>query len=373
MINKRPVILLYGIDETSQQFEAISTLKLAHHACEALSAEGWRVTPLQIAHDLAPLGHFDPAEYVVLNLCEGSPHQTSYYASMATALERMGFVFTGSDAWSLEETQYKKRMKALLDMAGVPTPRWTQLEEGQTLKFDVFPAIIKPANEHCSYGITRDSVVRTKAEARRQCAKVIAEFKQPALIEEFLDSDEYNVSVWGSEAHPNGFEVLGISTMQYGYFKDVRDRLCTFDAKWTPESEAYKKIPAICPAPVEPAMQRAIERVAIDAYRASHCRDYGRVDIRLRGDLPMALDVNANCDVSDDGGFMNAARARGMRYGQMLERLVELALWRAEHASGGHAPAASETMERANTGYTTARQALAERVNAGREMQEAAA
>ncbi len=36
----------------------------------------------------------------------------------------MGYTFTGSDAWSLEETQYKWRMKALLDMRGVPTPRW---------------------------------------------------------------------------------------------------------------------------------------------------------------------------------------------------------------------------------------------------------
>jgi D-alanine-D-alanine ligase len=162
-------------------------------------------------------------------------------------------------------------------------------------------------------------------EARRQAQRIITEFKQPALIEEFLDSAEYNVSVWGS---PDDYRVLGISTMTYDAFDDIHDRLCTFDAKWTPGSEAYQRIPAICPAPVTPELKAKIERVAIAAYRASGCRDYGRVDMRLRKGEPMALDINSNCDVSPDGGFANAARATGLSYGEMLERIVELAIKR---------------------------------------------
>jgi D-alanine-D-alanine ligase len=144
-----------------------------------------------------------------------------------------------------------------------------------------------------------------------------------------MDSAEYNVSVWGSAAHPAGFEVLGISTMTYDYFDDIHDRLCTFEAKWSPESVAFRKIPAVCPAPVTPKLRQALEDAAIAAYRATHVRDYGRIDIRLDADgRPMVLDVNSNCDVSLEGGFMNAARAKGLSYGQMLERLIELALLR---------------------------------------------
>jgi D-alanine-D-alanine ligase len=328
--SKTSVLFLYGIDEHSQPFEIDSTIKLVHDATLALSERGWRVVPLQITHDLVtPLKPFSPSEWIVFNMCEGSPQQDFYYAKAARTLGELGYTFTGSDSASLEETQYKWTMKEMLDQSNVPTPKWTLCKNANELRFDKYPAIVKPAAEHCSYGITRESVVLNLDEAKRQAAKIIHDFLQPALIESFLDSAEYNVSVWGSDAHPAGFEVLGISTMTYDYFDDVHDRLCTFDAKWTPQSEAYQHIPAICPAPINDELKHEIERVAIAAYRASGCRDYGRVDIRCDGAQPMAIDVNANCGLSIDDGFSNAARlCKDMKYGEMLERIVELAIAR---------------------------------------------
>ncbi len=321
-----PLLLLYGLDEASHDFEIASTLALVKAATEALLSRGWRVLPMQVAHDLITLLRpFDPGEWLIFNLCEGAPAQEFYYARVTRMLAELGYAFTGSDAWALDETQYKWRMKALLEAHGVPTPTWAIVERAEDVAFDAFPAIVKPAAEHCSYGITRDSVVMNADEARAQVTRIVGEFRQPALIETFLDSPEYNVSLWGSD---DDVSVLGISTMTYNAFDDIRDRLCTFDAKWTPESEAYQRIPAICPAPVSPALQAKIEAVAIAAYRATGCRDYGRVDLRLWGDQPMALDVNANCDVSPDGGFANAARAAGLDYADMLERIVRLAMRR---------------------------------------------
>jgi D-alanine-D-alanine ligase len=336
-MTKLPILLLYGLDEASHAFEIESTLALIKAVNGALVERGWRVLPLQVTHDLAtPLAPFNPEEWVVFNLCEGEPSQAFYYAKATRVLAEMGFTFTGSDAWSLEETQYKWRMKALMEDAGVPTPAWAVFDRATDVRFDFFPAIVKPAAEHCSYGITRNSVVMNEAEARQQAERIITEFNQPALIEAFLDSAEYNVSVWGAG---DDLTVLGISTMTYDAFNDIHDRLCTFDAKWTPESEAYQRIPAICPAPVTDELKRKLEAISVAAYRASGCRDYGRVDLRLNGDQPMALDINANCDVSPDGGFANAARAAGLSYGEMLERLIEMA---AQRMPEKHEPALVE-------------------------------
>ena len=321
-----PILFLYGIDQNSHTFEIDSTLDLVRAATSALSERGWRVLPLQIAHDfVGPLKPYAPKEWLVFNMCEGTPHQEFYYAKATRILDELGYTFTGSDSWSLNETQYKWKMKHLLDKAGVPTPKWAVTQSAETLHFDAFPAIVKPAAEHCSYGITRESVVMSLAEARKQSAKLIEQYNAPVLIEEFLDSAEYNVSVWGLN---HDASVLGTSMMTYDAFNDIHDRLCTFDAKWTPDSEAYQKIPAICPAPLSAALKAKIEAVSVAAYAATGVRDYGRVDLRLRNGEPMALDVNANCGLNHDDGFMNAARAAGLGYGEMLERIIQFAIER---------------------------------------------
>lgn len=324
--NLPSVLVLYGLDERSLDFEVLSTLSLVRSVTEALLARGWQALPLQVTHDLVTaLQPFPPSAWTVFNLCEGSIYQAFYYARATRALAEMGYTFTGSDAWALDETQYKQRMKARLEAAGVPTPPWALVEHAEAVTFDHFPAIVKPSAEHCSYGITRESVVLTSDEARRQAERVIRDFHQPALIEAFLDSPEYNVSIWGNG---EAAQVLAISTMTYDAFADVRDRLCTFEAKWVETSESYQRIPAICPAPLSEPLRARIEAVALAAYRATRCRDYGRVDLRLHDGEPMVLDVNANCDVSPEGGFARAAQVAGLSYAEMVEALLKLALAR---------------------------------------------
>jgi D-alanine-D-alanine ligase len=346
-MNKMPMVLLYGLDELSQPFEVEATLRLVESASTALRAHGWQVETVRLVHDLVtPLKPFDPREWIVLNLCEGSPAQDFYYARIAHLLDKLGYTFTGSDRRCLDQTQYKWQMKRLLNDQHVPTPRWAVYDTPDEVDFDVYPAIVKPESEHCSMGITRNSVVLNRAEAREQVARVLAEFKGPALIEEFLDSAEYNVTVWGCDTQGCEISVLGISTMTYDAFDDIHDRLCTFEAKWDPASAAYQRIPAICPAPVSPALKAEIERVAIAAYRAAGCRDYGRVDMRLRGEQPMALDVNANCDVSPDGGFANAAHAAGLSYADMIGRIVQFAMMR-RMAALAAVPVSSSAMQMA--------------------------
>jgi D-alanine-D-alanine ligase len=334
MFTKLPVVLLYGLDETCQPFDAEATACLVKSASEALRSHGWHVETVRLSHDLTtPLKPYDPHEWIVLNLCEGSPSQDFYYARVARVLSAYNYTYTGSDYHCLDRTQFKAQMKQIMEDYGVPTPAWGVFNSADDVAFDVFPAIVKPASEHCSFGITRDSVVMTLDEARTQVTRINREYKCPALVEAFLDSPEYNVTVWGYDSgNPSDISVVGISTMTYDAFADIHDRLCTFEAKWEPSSMAYQRIPAICPAPVSATLKEELEHVAIGAYRAAGCRDYGRVDIRLCDGHPMALDINANCDVSPDSGFANAARSQGMTYADAIEQLVLFALRRHANA-----------------------------------------
>jgi D-alanine-D-alanine ligase len=332
-MKRPPLLLLYGVDERTLPIDAAETLEMTRRAAEALEARGWEVAASQVQSDFgAALAPFEPDQWLVFNLCEGSPDQGFYYARAAQELEQRGYAFTGSTASVLHQTQSKVSMKRLLEAGGLPTPRWQEASEAQALQFEAFPAILKPADEHCSLGITRDSVVRTLAEARAQAQAVLERFPGGAIIEEFLDSPEYAIALWG----PSGrLEVLGVSVIRYDAFPELQDRLCTFDAKWLANSEAYLKTMPACPAPLEPEMAAELARLARRVHRVCGLRDYSRIDVRLRNGRPMVLDVNSNCDLSETGGFANTARAAGWEYGAMLERL---ALMAASRAKGARSP-----------------------------------
>jgi D-alanine-D-alanine ligase len=55
------------------------------------------------------------------------------------------------------------------------------------------------------------------------------------------------------------------------------------------------------------------------------CRDYGRIDLRLRDGLPYVVDVNPNCDITREGGFAQTAKVAGYDYGAMASQIVSWA------------------------------------------------
>jgi D-alanine-D-alanine ligase len=325
-MKSRAVLLLYGLDEQTLPLDAEVTRQTIQRAEQVLRSYGWQVASRQVVDDWgAALEPFPPDQWVVFNLCEGEPFQPFYYAHAAQELERRGYAYTGSEASVLHETQFKPKLKQMLEAHSVPTPRWTAVERAEDLEFDLFPAIVKPAAEHCSFGITRQSVVLNLEQARAQAAAVVARYAGGALIEEFLDSEEFGVAVWGDD---DELEVLGISMITYAAFPDMHDRLCTFEAKWLTDTEAYKKTMPICPVPVTAELKAQLEALACAAHRACGARDYSRVDMRMRADQPMVLDVNANCALSENAGFPDTGRIVGWDYGALLDRLARMALAR---------------------------------------------
>jgi D-alanine-D-alanine ligase len=328
-----PVLLLFGLDDRTLPVDAEVTRHMIVRAEQVLHEGGWRVGVSEVTDDLeAALAPFAPAEWLVFNLCEGSPGQPFYYARVARELERRGYAYTGCDADVLHQTQFKPLMKRMLEAHDLPTPRWTAVEKAEDLSFDLFPALVKPAGEHCSFGITRESVVFTLAEARAQAAILMERYPGGAIIEEFLDGEEYGISLWGDQ---QDLEVFGISVIRYDALPDLRDRLCTFDAKWLPETEAYQKTMPTCPAPLSPALKGELEALACRAHVACGVRDYGRIDIRMQGDRAMVLDVNGNCALSENSGFVDTARIAGWDYATVLDRLVSIAASRASALPAG--------------------------------------
>ena len=320
---KIPVILLYSVDPDWTQVEKNEVIHLTTQLGQALMDMGHPVVLVPIAADdiSSRLDCFDPAEHIIFNWCEGIPGIEHSESLVAKRLEMLGFTFTGADSEALTLAYDKHRVKVILDQALIPTPMWRVFYSPEPCDWNIFPAIVKPIKEHCSMGITKDSVVFNSAELKIRISFVLDQYGQPALVEDLIDGREFHVSVWGNET----LTVLPPAEMDFSFFGNVKDRLCTYDSKFIPGSEHYEKIETLLPAPLTGDESKALEMVCKNAYAALGCRDYARMDIRLRDNIFYVLDVNPNADISIDASMACAAEVAGISYGQMGSLIVRMA------------------------------------------------
>jgi D-alanine-D-alanine ligase len=323
---KIPVVLLYNVDPDWTQAEKEEVISLSTQLGHALIEMGYPIVFVPIADDdiANHLHSFDPSEHIIFNWCEGLPGLEHSEWLVAKRLEMLGFTFTGADSDTLALAQDKYRVKVLLDQAGIPTPAWHIFHQAQPCHWDKFPAIVKPMNEHSSAGITRDSVVLNLTELENRIPFILNNYNQPAIVEDFIDGREFHVSVWGNE----NLTVLPIAEMDFSFFSNIKDRLCTYDSKFIPGSDHYEKIETLLPAPLTDEEKLTLEKVCCDAYRALGCRDYARLDIRLRDNIFYVLDVNPNADISMEASMACAAESTGISYGQMGGMIVGMAVRR---------------------------------------------
>ncbi len=321
-----PILLLINLDPEWSPEITDSVLQLSENLFDGLSLLGHPVELVCVCDEDMErlLGGYDPKRYIIFNWCEGIPGKPNSYALVAQRLEEMGFVFTGADSHALEISVDKRRIKKRLDSHHIPTPIWEIYDSTHPNGWRLYPAIVKPTMEHCSYGIAPEALVWSKEELLHRVQYVLDTFKQPALVEEFIDGREFHVTVIG-----NGeLKALPAAEMDFSAFSQPENRLCTYDAKYDPTSKAYNLIELKLPAPLSVEQQKNLEAVSIGAYRVTGCRDYARLDIRLRGDTFYVLDVNHNADFSPDTSTALSAEIVGIPYPQLGSLLVNLAAQR---------------------------------------------
>ena len=323
---KIPVVLLYCVDPKWTTDEKDEVVRQSKQFGDALAQVGYQVSLVAITDDdiASKLRPFNPSKCVVFNWCEEIPGIEHSEWLVAKKLEMSGYTITGAGSGALELAQDKYRVKVILNKAAISTPAWHIFDSPHVGKWNIFPAIVKPQNEHCSVGITPESVVTNPIELKNRISFILEKYSQPALVEDFIDGREFRVSVLGNET----LTFLPVAEMDFSLFGKAEDRLCTYEAKFIPGSQHYEEIKTLLPAPLADNEIELLQKICGQTYRATGCRDYARMDVRLRDNIFYVLDVNPNADISIDASMACAAEEAGISYGQLGSRIIQLAAHR---------------------------------------------
>lgn len=317
------VVILYNLDPDWNKSEIKDARKSNRDIFEALQYEGVEayLEELNSPHLERILEKYNPDDTIIFNLCETLPGIPESEKRVVQTIEYSGFTYTGNTPEVIDLSYDKQKVKEILAARGINVPHGAILTPEEADNWNIFPAIVKPSHEHCSLTITEKSVVYDAASLKEQILVVNNELRQPALVEDFIDGREFRVSVWNNDPP----EILPVVELSFSAFCDPKKRLCTYDSKFAPGSEHYKKIQSVVPAPLDVKLQRKLEKTVLKTWKGFGCLDYARFDFRMRDDEFYLLDINPNNDISKNTTFALALEMTNYSYSQMVKRIVMMA------------------------------------------------
>lgn len=323
--NLKPVFKEPGFP--ADYYSECDSLKTIRSIASALRKGGHKVFPVEANRNLPLWLQENPVE-LAFNIAEGFEGEARE-ARVPALLELMGIPYTGSGVLSLALALDKARSKQIFRFAGIPTPNF-QLFSHPDEPLDSrlkYPLIVKPNCEGSAKGILVSSVVHEERALRLQVRHVLRGYGQEALVEEYIEGTELTVAMLGED------EILPVLEID---FKDCAPSGEFFYSWRMKEFQGNKELhldPRFwCPARLDPAVTQAVQSVAWKATRAVGARDVARVDIRLSSDgIPFVLEVNPLPGMDpEESNLPIMARAAGISYEALIQRLVTLAMKRCE-------------------------------------------
>ncbi len=312
---------------SDEQLSEESVAEVAAGVHEALKPLGYNVNIIPLQRSFF---HFlrrvkDLNVDVLINLCEGFYGKPQWEPNVAATFELMHLTFTGNHSRTLTVCQDKHMAKAVLGSHNLPVAP-SQLVSSASQPLEVrFPVIVKPNAEDASLGIGPHSVVSEAAGLAVQVKRILEMYKQPALVEEYIEGREFNVAVLENKT----IEALPVSEIDFSQVPADMPHICSYEAKWLKDHVLFQTTPPVCPAPIDDALRGRLQATAVDAFRALGCRDYARVDFRMGQDGAIyILEVNPNPDISLDAGYARALTAAGIKYTAFWKAMIGNALKR---------------------------------------------
>lgn len=271
---------------------------------------------------------------IVFNIAEGLPagrqglSGRNRESEVPVMLEAFGIPYVGSDALTLSASLDKVVSKKIFSYHKIPTPAYFECGDKDNITIPrgfKFPLIVKPRYEGSAKGIEPDSKAADSAAVKKKIKRIIEDYKQPALVEEFISGWEFTVGIIGNEEP----EVLPVVQRHVESHTNLSSHI--FEKAGIDKDDlTYREF-----LEIEPQLESRIKDYALTAFRGLDCRDFARLDFRIserllfhRKPAIYLLEINPLPSLARDDYFAMVAELLGISYDEMINRILDAAVRR---------------------------------------------
>ena len=301
-MTKHVAVLMGGLSS-----ERSVSLRSGEACAQALEGEGYRVTRVDVGHDVAEvLTRIAPD--AALNALHGPGGEDGVIQGV---LETLRIPYSHSGVLASALASHKDKAKIIMAAAGVPVPEGKVVSRFEAAKAHVLPPpyVLKPVSEGSSYGVFI---------VKEGCSHPPQELLRPdwthgdmMLAEKFIAGREFTCAVMGDRA----LDVIEIKTVSSDWYD--------FSSKYAPGGSIHE-----LPAKVKGNIYQNVQELALKAHMALGCRGVSRTDFRYddrpegTGEL-VVLEVNTQPGMTETSLAPEMAAYAGISFGELVRWMVE--------------------------------------------------
>ena len=293
------VAVLYGGFSTERPV----SLSSGNACAEALEAEGFRVTKVDVGRDIAQVLK-DLAPDVAFNALHGPFGEDGTIQGL---LEFLEIPYTHSGVLASALAMNKEKAKIVARAAKIPMAESKLVNRREAGRAHAMPTpyVVKPVAEGSSFGVF---IVRADhAHPPQELHATNWAFGETVMVERYVPGRELTCAVMGDVA----LEVCEITSNDHAFYD--------YDAKYAPGGSNH-----VIPAGIPAAVSRRVQEAALAAHKAMGCRGVSRSDFRYddkSGELAW-LEINTQPGMTGTSLVPDIARAAGHSFGELLSWMV---------------------------------------------------
>jgi len=301
------------------------SLRSGAQVAEAMRGRGHDVTEVDLdtrTWDVLRDGGFE----CVFNALHGRLGEDGTVQGM---FELLGLPYTGSSILASALCIDKSRAGKVMAAIGLDVPEFEELEIKEGVAADVverlvsrfgLPVVVKPVREGSTIGLT----IAKDADDVASGLVLAGRYDRRVLVQRFARGTEVTIGVLATP------ELQVLPTLEIVSDNPVYD----YDAKYTAGKSHH-----IIPARIPEAARAAAAEAASRAFTELGCSGMARVDIIVdTAGKPWVLEVNTVPGLTELSLLPDAARAAGIAFDELCQRLVDHAVGRHQRHVGPAAP-----------------------------------